>query len=108
VRTRSSSRTVLFKTAEHKARVTTAENKDTSPVIAPSRVENVPKAAEDKGEEDTTDVAGADRAEADTSAVAVAALIRELADALRGASLPAPNADRVPETALLARLDGAV
>jgi hypothetical protein len=93
---------------ELKARVTTAENQDTSPVIAPSRVENVPKAVVDKGAEDTTDVAVADRAEAATSVVAAAGPIKAQAAVLRGASLLAPNADKVPETALPGPLDGAV
>jgi hypothetical protein len=68
---------------ELKPHVTTAGNKATSPVTAPSRTENVPKAMADKDMAGTMDVAVEDSAEADpTVGREGAALIRELAGAL--------------------------
>jgi hypothetical protein len=78
-------------------------------VIARNRAENVPKGV-DKDAEGTTDVdqVVVAPAEAATTDVAVAEHIKEQAADLLAASLLAPNADRVPETALLGLLAGAV
>jgi hypothetical protein len=91
---------------ELQARVTIAENPDTSPVIARSRAENVPKAVVVKAEEDTTAVAAVDPVAAITSAVAGAALIRAPDAALRADCPLEPNADRLLEMALLELLAG--
>jgi hypothetical protein len=108
VYTPSFNRTDLFKTAEEpKARVTIAENPDTSLEIARSRAENVPK-AEATDVADTTDVAAADKAAEDTSAMAGAEPIKAPADALPDACLLELNADKAPEMEPPELLDGAV